>query len=47
MIQQFVEENIERDSKSFETKEVLYARYLQFCQHNNVQPLTRIKFGKN
>ncbi|MGX5634604.1 primase-like DNA-binding domain-containing protein [Bacillus thuringiensis] len=46
MIQQFVEENIERDRKSFETKEVLYARYLQFCQHNNVQPLTRIKFGK-
>ncbi|PEP99939.1 primase-like DNA-binding domain-containing protein [Bacillus toyonensis] len=46
MIQQFVEENIERDIKSFETKETLYARYLRFCEFHNVQPLTKIKFGK-
>ncbi|AXY06556.1 hypothetical protein CUC43_06310 [Bacillus thuringiensis LM1212] len=46
MVQQFVEGNIERDSKSFETKEALYARYLKFCDGYHIQPLTKIRFGK-
>ena len=45
MIEKFIEENIERDVKSFEKKDDLYERYLSFCEFHQMAPLTKIKFG--
>lgn len=46
MIEKFVEENIERDVKSFELRDVIYARYLKYCKFHGLEPLTRTRFGK-
>ena len=45
MFAKFIEENIERDIKSFETTDVLYERYLDFCSSKNMQPMQRRAFA--
>lgn len=45
MFKNFIEENIERDIKSFETNADLYERYKMFCRFYNLEPTTILKFG--
>lgn len=45
MFERFIEENIERDIKSFETTDSLYKRYLEFCKYYNYKIITRRSFG--
>lgn len=45
MLEIFVEENIKRDIKSFETTEDLYSRYLKYCEFYNSIPISRRKFA--
>ncbi|CAG9620853.1 hypothetical protein BACCIP111883_01624 [Sutcliffiella rhizosphaerae] len=44
MIEKYIEENIKRDIKSYETVDCLYKRYLLFCKFYNSLPLTKTKF---
>lgn len=43
MIEKFIEENLERDVKSFVTNDELYSRYLLFCKVNKISPITKTK----
>ncbi|MGE6894448.1 primase-like DNA-binding domain-containing protein [Priestia flexa] len=45
MIEKFIQENIERDIKSFETNEDLYERYKKFCKFHQLEILSKQKFG--
>lgn len=45
MLEKFIEENIERDIKSFERTDDLYKRYLLFCDFYNHKPIGRRKFA--
>ncbi|MGE7545048.1 primase-like DNA-binding domain-containing protein [Sporosarcina newyorkensis] len=46
MIDKFINENLEKDLKSFELRDDIYVRYLAFCEHYKIQALTRTRFGK-
>lgn len=41
MINKFIEENFQRNVKSFEKDSEIYARYLAFCKYHNVKPITK------
>ncbi|WP_369010348.1 primase-like DNA-binding domain-containing protein [Cytobacillus oceanisediminis] len=43
-MEKFIEENLERDIKSFEKNDDLYKRYLMYCQFYKLEPLTKRKF---
>ncbi|ANS50185.1 hypothetical protein BM86_30695 [Bacillus thuringiensis] len=45
MIGKFVEENLERDIKSFEVTNDLYKRYLKYCKTYNLKAISRTSFG--
>lgn len=45
MIEKFIQENIERDIKSFESNEALYERYKKFCKFYGFEIMTKQKFG--
>ncbi|MFJ5713145.1 primase-like DNA-binding domain-containing protein [Neobacillus sp. NPDC093127] len=44
-LEKFIQENIERDIKSFEMSDDLYKRYLIFCQTYNLKPLGKKGFA--
>lgn len=46
MFEKFIEENIERDIKSFETITNLYERYLKFCYFYKMNPVKINSFGR-
>lgn len=41
MLEKFIEENLERDSKEFTPKNEIYERYTKFCEFNNIEPLNK------
>ena len=45
MIEKFIEENLEKDIKSFETIDDLYERYKKFCKYYEIEIITKQKFG--
>ncbi|EOV9525605.1 primase-like DNA-binding domain-containing protein [Bacillus cytotoxicus] len=45
MFEKFIEENIERDIKSFETNNMLYERYKKFCRFYQIEIMTKRKFS--
>lgn len=46
LFEKFIEENIERDIKSFETINNLYERYLIFCGFYQIEPVKINSFGR-
>ncbi|MBG9523143.1 MULTISPECIES: primase-like DNA-binding domain-containing protein [Bacillus cereus group] len=45
MLEKFIEENTERDSKHFELSVDLYKRYLKYCKAYKLKPFSRRSFG--
>lgn len=45
MIDKFIQENIARDIKSFETNDDLYERFKKFCKFYNLKAISKQKFG--
>jgi hypothetical protein len=43
MIEKFIEENLEKDIKNFETNDALYERYKKFCEFYRVENITKPK----
>lgn len=41
MFSRFYEENIERDVKSFVSKNEIYSHYLKYCEFYNLKPLSK------
>lgn len=45
MFEKFIKENIEKDLNNFVSFVELRRRYLSFCKFNNIEPVSRHKFG--
>lgn len=45
MFEKFIEENIEKDLNNFVSFSDLRKRYLVFCKHYNVNPISKMKFA--
>jgi hypothetical protein len=45
LLEKFIEENLNKDIKSFETTDCLYERYQLYCKFHNLIPITRRKFA--
>ncbi|WP_412733866.1 primase-like DNA-binding domain-containing protein [Heyndrickxia sporothermodurans] len=43
-MKKFIQENLERDIKSFEKNDDLYKRYLKYCKFYNLEPITKRSF---
>ncbi|PGZ46443.1 hypothetical protein COE56_24885 [Bacillus anthracis] len=44
-MEKFIEENIERNIKSYELTDDLYKRYLKYCKVYSLKPLSRRGFA--
>lgn len=47
MIEKFVEENLIRNVKEYESKNDIYERYLIFCEFYNIKPLSKGGLTRN
>lgn len=45
LVKKFVEENIERDVRVFETNEDIYKSYKAFCRNKEIEPMTIVSLG--